>query len=372
MMRFPSLNFPLVTFALLVNSHLVSSQASGEDVMVLRSQAVRKGIDYLLERGQAEDGTFSGQAGSAVTGLVIAAILHNEPGMVTSPRVRKSLDFLVSQKRADGGVYAIESRHRNYESCVAIMALQAANREGQYTEALQGLERFLKKEQWDEGEGLESSDMKYGGAGYGSKSRPDLSNTSYFIEALRDLGRDESDESIKKALIFVSRTQNLYGPYNSSANADKVNDGGFYYTPSGEGESFAGKTVEGGLRSYGSMTYAGLKSMIFAGVTADDPRVKGAMEFIKSHYSLKENPGMGTAGLYYYYHTFAKAMRAVNQKTIVDIEGKEHDWRGEIVVELASRQKVDGSWVNGDNNRWMEGDTNLVTAYALLALAQCK
>ena len=30
------------------------------------------------------------------------------------------------------------------------------------------------------------------------------------------------------------------------------------------------------LRSYGSMTYAGLKSMIFAGVGPDDPRVKAA------------------------------------------------------------------------------------------------
>jgi squalene-hopene/tetraprenyl-beta-curcumene cyclase len=32
---------------------------------------------------------------------------------------------------------------------------------------------------------------------------------------------------------------------------------------------------------------------------------------------------------------------------------------------------VDGSWVN-ENPRWMEGDPNLVTAYALLALAYCQ
>jgi len=62
------------------------------------------------------------------------------------------------------------------------------------------------------------------------------------------------------------------------------------------------------LRSYGSMTYAGLKSMIYAGLTQDDPRVKAALEFIRKNYTLEENPGQGQRGLYYYYQTFAKAM----------------------------------------------------------------
>ena len=73
----------------------------------------------------------------------------------------------------------------------------------------------------------------------------------------------------------------------------------------------AGKTPDGGLRSYGSMTYAGLKSMIYAGVGPDDPRVKAAFKWAQKHYDLKTNPGMGTAGLYYYYHTFAKALDAM-------------------------------------------------------------
>ena len=58
------------------------------------------------------------------------------------------------------------------------------------------------------------------------------------------------------------------------------------------------------------MTYAGLKSMIYAGVGADDPRVKAALKWIQQHYDLSSNPGMGQAGLYYYYHTFAKALDA--------------------------------------------------------------
>ena len=35
---------------------------------------------------------------------------------------------------------------------------------------------------------------------------------------------------------------------------------------------------------------------------------------------------------------------------------------------LAKRQKPNGCWIN-DKDQWMEGDPNLVTAYALLALA---
>jgi hypothetical protein len=120
------------------------------------------------------------------------------------------------------------------------------------------------------------------------------------------------------------------------------------------------------------MTYAGLKSMIYAGVTADDPRVKGARKFIRETYSLQENPGMGAAGLFYYFQTFAKAMNAVGEPILVDAEGKSHNWSDELIGELVSRQKEDGSWVNGASDRWMEADPNLVTAYALLALKQCR
>jgi squalene-hopene/tetraprenyl-beta-curcumene cyclase len=80
---------------------------------------------------------------------------------------------------------------------------------------------------------------------------------------------------------------------------------------------------------------------------------------------------MGPQGLYYYYHTFAKALDALGQDIFVDADGKKHDWRRELAEELAKRQRPDGSWVN-ENNRWLEGDPNLVTGYALLALSYCK
>jgi squalene-hopene/tetraprenyl-beta-curcumene cyclase len=119
------------------------------------------------------------------------------------------------------------------------------------------------------------------------------------------------------------------------------------------------------------MTYAGLKSMIYAGLSREDPRVKAALTYIKQHYSLEDNPGLGQQGLYYYYHTFAKTMSVLETPTFTDAAGAAHNWKEELTSALAKRQQSDGSWVN-PADRFMEGDPNLVTAYALLALAYAR
>ena len=249
------------------------------------------------------------------------------------------------------------------------MAFQEANVNGRYDRVIKAGQDFLKSMQWDETEGKTRDDAFYGGAGYGGgNSRPDLSNTAFFMEALRDTGLPADDPNLQKALVFVSRCQNLKSEFNDQAWAGKVNDGGFVYTAAQGGSSMAGKEANGGLRSYASMTYAGLKSMIYAGLSRDDPRVKAALTYITQHYTLDENPGLGQQGLYYYYQTFAKTMSVLETPTITDAAGVSHDWRAELVAALAKRQQPDGSWVN-PADRFMEGDPNLVTAYALLALA---
>lgn len=334
--------------------------------------AISKGIDFLTRRGAGDDGGFSSQTGTGVTSLCITAILQNRPSEWNSPAVAKSLKFLEQHFQKTGGIYVNDSLHRNYETSLAIQALTLANHDHRYDARLKQAEAFMRGIQWDEGEGIESSDPAYGGSGYGKHARPDLSNTTFFLDALRSLGTEESDPAIQKALKFVSRCQNLETEHNDTPHAAKVGDGGFYYTSAAGGQSQAGQTPDGGLRSYGSMTYAGLKSMIYAGLQKDDPRVEAAMDFIRKTYSLKQNPGMGDAGLFYYYHTFAKALDAAELKTIDDASGQTHNWRQELAATLMSAQLEDGAWVNRENNRWMEGDRNLVTAYALLALSYCK
>lgn len=329
-----------------------------------------EGIEFLKTRGQADDGSFSGESGVAVTALCVRAVLEHRPNAVNEPWIREALNYVESRIQSDGGIYTPGSRHKNYETSIAVMALLEANRDGRYDSVLGRGEAFLKDLQWDEDRGAGPSDPRYGGAGYGSSgTRPDLSNTSFLIEALRGLGNDADDESIQKALKFVTRTQNLSGQGNDTEHAGKIGDGGFYYTPAAGGQTKAGTTANGGLRSYGSMTYTGLKSMIYAGLTKDDPRVEAAMDFIRNHYTLENNPNMGAQGLYYYYHTFAKALGVAGVETLDDAEGEAHPWRQELVDKLEETQQKDGSWVNDRSGRWMEGDRNLVTAYALLALA---
>ena len=251
------------------------------------------------------------------------------------------------------------------------MAFQAANRGGRYDRLITGAVRFLKGLQWDESEGIDPSHTSYGGAGYGSHERPDMSNTQFMLEAFRAAGLPASDPAVQKALIFVSRCQNLETEHNSTPHAAKIEDGGFYYTVAAGGETKAELTPNGGLRSYASMTYAGLKSMIFAGLTEDDQRVKAATTWIKQFYTLEENPGVGQQGLFYYYHTFARTLDILGVDLFEDADGNKHDWRKELAEHLFSIQQENGSWVN-PQDRWYEGDPNLVTAYTLMALEYCE
>lgn len=175
---------------------------------------------------------------------------------------------------------------------------------------------------------------------------------------------------MQKAVLFLSRCQNLETEHNTTKFATLVNDGGFYYTPAGGGNSAAGTTPNGGLRSYGSMTYAGLKSMVYAGLTPEDPRVKAALEWITKFYTVKENPGMGQQGVLYYYQMFSKALSTLDMDTIKDASGTSHDWRKELAEELFERQQENGSWVN-KTDRWFEGNPDLGTAFGLISLKYC-
>ncbi|MEM6689814.1 MAG: prenyltransferase/squalene oxidase repeat-containing protein [Planctomycetota bacterium] len=344
------------------------NQGEEQEVEILRKQIVNRGLKFLAEEALSDEGLVSPRVGPGVTSLVITGAIRN--GRATEdPMVQKALSALEGFVKPDGGIYG-NGRLRNYETCVSMLAFAEANSDGKYDEILARAKDFVTGVQYGRST-KDPSDPWYGGASYDGKGRPDLSNTGYLIEALRSLDTNPNDPSIQAALAFVSRTQNLDAKYNDTQFADKINDGGFYYEiplekidPSTSEERYS---PNGGLRSYGSMSYTGLKSMIYAGLTQNDPRVKAAMTWIADHYDLDNNPGMGTAGLYYYYHTFAAALSVSKVPTITDREGNTHDWRAELVNELASRQNEDGSWSN-ENKRWFENDKGLATAFALMAL----
>ena len=348
-----------------------AQQAEQVPTEELRKQVVSAGLQFLAEKGQDDKGMFSARVGPGVTALAVTAALRNGKPL-DDPLVRKGLTALETFVKPDGGIYG-GGRLKNYETCVAMLCFAEANKNGQYNDILKQAKEFVTGIQYGEGK-RSPDDPWYGGVGYGGAERPDLSNTGYFIEALRATETSPDDPAIQRALQFISRCQNLDSPANDTRFAALVDDGGFYYEipvteidPSTSEERF---TPDGGLRSYGSMSYTGLKSMIFAGLTSDDPRVKAAVQWIQNHYDVDSNPGMGAAGLYYYYHTFSAALKAAGIQQVKSKDGETHDWREDLVRELASRQNEDGSWAN-ENQRWFENDKNLATTFALLSLAYC-
>ena len=229
-------------------------------------------------------------------------------------------------------------------------------------------------------EGLSPRQDWFGGAGYGNHSRPDMSNTQMMLDALYEAGLSPDEPAFQKALAFASRTQNLKETNKSEWTG---NDGGFIYTPANGGESMASEVAGEGrygekistgeprsLRSYGSMTYAGFKSMLYAGLSADDVRVRAAFDWLSKNWTFEENPGLGPQGLYYYYHTLARALHVAQQDEITDSKGVKHNWREELIQTLLKRQNEDGSWVNAKEERWMENSQILVTVYSVLALEE--
>jgi squalene-hopene/tetraprenyl-beta-curcumene cyclase len=322
-----------------------------------------KGVAFL-KKTQSADGSWSAKrAGPGITALVVAAMVR---GGVSpdDPAVAKGLAYLESKVQKDGGIY--DKQLANYTTSVGLMALTECNKDGKYTTVINNATKFLKGLQ----DARDEADAKYGGVGYDGKSRPDMSNTQFFIDGLIAAGVPKDDPAIQRALKFISRCQNLPGEQNDQPFAKKAttdDKGGFVYNPL-DTDDEKHKTPEGGLRSVGGMTYAGLKSFLYAGVTKDDPRVKAALAWIRSHYTLDENPGMKQAGLYYYYHTFAKAMAALGEPMLEDAAGKKHDWKQELIEALKKRQKGDGGWTNSGDKVFGEADSNLATAFALLSL----
>jgi squalene-hopene/tetraprenyl-beta-curcumene cyclase len=318
---------------------------------------------------------------AAVTGLVLKAFAQAGYPAQRDAKVAKALEF-VAQKTDLRGTFTPDAGGglSNYVASLVLMGL-AAQDDPALAGAVGTVREWIVRNQWDQAEGLGPRTDWFGGAGYGSHGRPDMSNTQLMLDALHDAGVSPDDPAVQRALVFVARAQNV--KTNTAAWAQHgTADGGFVYTPANGGESFASdaagegrygeKMPEGtrALRSYGSMTYAGFKSMLYAGLAPDDPRVKAAFDWIRAHYTFAENPGLGQQGLWYYLHAASRALLAANATTIVPAAGgAPRNWRDDLVDTVLALQRTDGSWVN-TADRWQEGKPELVTAYAVLALEE--
>jgi squalene-hopene/tetraprenyl-beta-curcumene cyclase len=357
--------------------------ADASDSIQTAQTTADKALAYLKSKQKPDSGWQDEADPPGVTALVLRAFMSDDKYDADQPFLEKGFDKLLSYQMDSGGIY--KDTLACYNTAIAISAL-AASKEVEYRGAMIKGVDYLRTLQWSDNiQGVPNEvkvasdkDVKYGGFGYGKRARPDLSNTQMALDALHDAGIKPDDPAFQAALKFATRCQNSSETNEQTWAGD---DGGFIYTPADGGSSNAGEyTGLAGrrmLRSYGSMTYAGLKSMIYAGLSHDDSRVKAAWDWISKNFTVDENPGMAAlgpenaqGGLYYYFYTMARALSAYGQPAIVDPLGAKHDWRIALITKIAALQRPDGSFVG--ERKWMEDNPVLVTAYTVIALEQAK
>jgi len=363
------------------------------------SAAQHKAFGWLWSR--QKDGTFPMKRGDqtvvdpALTSFGLLALQTKPKALRTAGEqaaIEAGLQWLLAQQRDDG---TFAEYLPNYTTCVAVGAL--SRHDGPAIKAaLLKAQRAILGFQNIESSGYQRGDRDYGSIGYGSSQRGDLSNVHFAIEALRATGLPTNHEAFEKAVVFLQRTQNLKSVNDFSEkvpdpdrdgvmlDATSGDDGGAGYYP---GNSAAGYIVQPDgkavPRSYGSMTYALLKSYTLAGVTGNDSRVQAAVKWLQDNWTLEANPGSDPKaeekvkyqGLYYYYMVMAQALAAAGVDTLkVTTNGapREIDWRKELRAHLEKVQQADGSWVNDKNSRWMEDSAFLCTCYAMTALELCR
>ncbi|MCP4745351.1 MAG: hypothetical protein GY874_04290 [Desulfobacteraceae bacterium] len=329
--------------------------------------------NYLIS-SQKPDGSWKDDPG--ISALVLYSFLldprYDAHGRSVKT-IEKGLAYLEEFIKPDGGIY--REGYRNYTTAVCLLAFTQTE-DVKYASIITGAKNFLIKFQLDEEELIDKKHPHYGGIGYGGDDRPDLSNTQFALEAIYKAEKfeqryqsvlpknkktleDEKKQGLhwEKALVFLARCQNVKQVNDMDYATD---DGGFIY----ESGHYDDKTRN---HSYGSMTYAGVKSLLYAKVDKKDIRVKRAVEWINKNYTVDENPGLGDQSLYYYYMTAAKCLNALGDDAVKDAKGMTHKWREEFIRKLISLQKEHGHWVNS-NGRWWENIRDLSTAYAMISM----
>jgi squalene-hopene/tetraprenyl-beta-curcumene cyclase len=321
------------------------------------------------------------------TGLIVAALANAPPSIRArfTPNVEKGVAFLLSKTNDDGSVGEGPSGSflKTYATAIALMALSSVERTDKVANAIRGAQAYLRQNQLKEG-------MHRGGSGYGDESPggkrgvANLSTTGFAAEGLKMSGLPQDDEFWKLVVEFVKKCQN-----STEVNTDaeyvsalkKVglsvgDDGGLYYAPIADpAAQKAGtrKVIDKEvIQSYGGMTYDGIKTYLYAGLSKKDPAVVAAMDWVRKNYSVEVHPGFAfdqaqrhhLRGLFHYYLVMARALDVYGENPLVTFDGKKHDWPREMAEQLLKVARDSKMWQN-DNPAWYEGDPVLVTTYVL-------
>ncbi|MBN2711601.1 MAG: terpene cyclase/mutase family protein [Planctomycetes bacterium] len=341
-----------------------------------------KGVNYLKST-QAANGAWGkeGEGNVGITAVVLEALS-------TAPAYAQKIDGIkemkekaasylasrqITEKGRFNGAICDLTKYANYCTSLAVMGLAKYDSKKYAPIIAKGVE-WIKQQQANKASGYDPKEhMTYGGFGYGSSTRPDLSNTWIALDALKAAGVPQDDQVWKDVQIFIKRCQNST-EVNDMNPKTVGDDGGARYlpaehedaSPAGVEKTADGKTI---YKSYGSMSYAMMLSYLWSDMKKDSLPVKLAKKWLVTNFTVDQNTNTksnGQQGLYYYYRVMSKSLAANGEK-----EFGGHDWAKELGAAIVKRQRDNGSWIN-DQDRWGEGMAELVTGYSLCALALCE
>ncbi|MBI3271108.1 MAG: PDZ domain-containing protein [Planctomycetes bacterium] len=319
---------------------------------------------------------------SALTALSLLALASGPAAERTlhAAPLQAGISFLLARQGPAGLVLSPQEpvQLQTYATALAIRALRALDAErsaGATARMRDGLERS----QLVEAHGFAEAEPLYGSWNYydqlqSHSLRGDTSVLVFALEGLRAGALDGRSPAWNKALVFLRRCQNLADDPGLAVEAD---DGGFFSEPqlskAGETPDRSGRHMR--LRSYGSATCDGLRSLLLAGLSKEDPRVQAALGWLRRNYTLRENPGFAANvpvawanGMFFYYvAALAAALDLYGVETVTTPDGELHFWPREVGDWLSGLQKEDGSWANACGLMG-EDDPVAATALALLAL----
>jgi hypothetical protein len=328
--------------------------------------------------------------GLALTPAVLKAVAFGPDVEGSGPARKRGAAFLAGRVRSDGSIdtgpfgltYPVYTA-----SAAAIVLGRIEVADG--PRARDAWLRDLRRRQLTEDLGWDPSDPAYGGWGYAieppSKGDSDfkgaidadLSSTLFAVGALRSVDIELSDPSIRKAVVFLQRCQNL--PEHGHESDSSFDDGGFFFSPTDPVRNkagVAGKDRNGRARyhSYGSTTADGLRALLRCGLSPDHPRVVAARDWLEHHFSASTNPGVfepiredeRDATYYYYAWSVAHAFRALDLRKL-RASGHDVDWAAALSEELLRRQHSDGTWANRFTAA-KEDDPLIATSFAAAAL----
>lgn len=270
-------------------------------------------LRYLAQRQNA-NGAWLGRYGPAVTALVIRAFLQ-AGASPKLPRIADGLHFIESCRHSDGGYYLLDEPA--YNTAIVVRTLSMLHSKTYVRRCTQAM-AFLR-----------------------SISQPQSSGSTgirQWFSGHSTIGRPPS------------------GPVTlSNATAPWLNDGNL------DPHERPGDMR---LKNYGSITYAQLKSMIYASLSPRDPRVARLSRWLREDRHIQINPAAhGAPGLFYFSLVYARVMRAMEHAPAGNTI---QSWRSRLIHLMQRLRRPGGYWENTSSDRWLEGNRIMATTYAAL------